>query len=135
MRYNIALLATEPKMSTNYAQTQFAEDAQGYLLSEDSLPHITVAQCKVEDENLIRSIWQEIHEQDLNIPQPYFLGIGMTKKAERLWGVSLIVARDPALVQLQSTIIGVLNRHNIECISPVGDWYRPHLTLARISAP
>lgn len=132
MRYNIALIATNPEKYINYAQKEFSDFAKGYLLSKNSLPHITVAQFKEINRAKILLLWQEIQDSGLIIPQINLIGVSLTRKNDNLWGISLIVKRCSELVRLQEAIITILKNYSIDCISPTGDLYRPHLTLARI---
>lgn len=134
MRYCIALLATVLNPFIEQAQKQFGPTAQGYLLSSASLPHITLAQLSLPSNNDIESIWQDIQKINIAV-QPKFSGIGISRKAHNLWGVSLTVARNPDLMELHRVIINILRQHNIRCISPIEDLYKPHLTLARIPHP
>jgi 2'-5' RNA ligase len=134
MRYIIALLAVNLQLFTDEAQKQFASISQDYILSQNSLPHITLAQFDVDDSNgkLTELMWDDLVSQITSVPQPRFLGFGCTKKFKVFWNVSLSVACDPALVALHTQVLSVLEKYNLTCVSETGDLYRPHLTLARI---
>jgi 2'-5' RNA ligase len=135
MRYIIGLLATSPSFFIQEAQRQFSPTAIEYLLSETSLPHITLAQFKCDTLEILASLWRDVQSSISNIPQPNFLGIGLSKKHNNLWGVSLTVARDAQLIACQRTIVSILKQYDLICISPSDEQYRPHLTLARIPHP
>ncbi len=135
MRYIIALLAQEPEPFIQEAQRQFSPIAQGYLLSNNSLPHITLAQFNVDDVYKLGKIWNELLTYIKDIPQPRFLGIGFSKKTKMPWGASLSVAREPELVALHLIVIDVLKNYGIQSITPSKELYRPHVTLARITEP
>jgi 2'-5' RNA ligase len=135
MRYVIALVALIPSIFTREAQEQFATASEGYLLGTKSLPHITLAQFYLEDQEALLNIWHEVRCKIAHPHQPKFLGLSLTRKAQGLWGVSLLVARDPALVKDHLVAVEILKQYGIRCISEVGELYRPHLTLARIKEP
>ncbi len=135
MRYIIALLAQEPDPFIQEAQRQFSDIAQGYLLSNSSLPHITLAQFDLDDEQKLEEVWRELFACVKDIPQPRFTGIGFSKKAQGLWGTSLSVAREPELVNLHLMVIDVLKNHGIRSITHSKELYRPHVTLARVAEP
>ena len=134
MRYIIALLAINQNLFIEEAQKEFGHISQDYLLSQNSLPHITLASFDLDDnnQNVIENIWQEIQSQIDILPKIRFLGFGLSRKLKIFWNVSLTVARDPELVKLHNQVIEILKNNNLKCISEVGDLYRPHLTLARI---
>ncbi len=132
MRYIIALLAAIPNPFIQEAQEQFSAISEGYLLSGSSLPHVTLAQFYLSDKDALLDIWHTIQDHITDIPQPKFTGMGFTKKAKNLWGASLSVEREPGLVKLHHIVVETLKTYNIQCISDMGELYRPHLTLARI---
>ncbi len=99
MRYVIALLAMFPNLFIQEAQRQFSTVSQGYLLSNNSLPHITLAQFYLDDEDRLIDIWHEIRTNVINVHQPRFLGISLTRKAKILWGISLLATRESELVK------------------------------------
>jgi hypothetical protein len=137
MRYIIALLAKLPDLYVQESQ-KFALISSGYLLSSNSLPHITLAQFDFSDidfndqELKLSQIWLSIQKQIISLPQPKFIGFGFTRKFQDLWNISLTVARDPELVKLHLQITDILQKFDLKCISGFGDLYRQHLTLARV---
>jgi 2'-5' RNA ligase len=135
MRCIIALLAELPNLFIEEAQAQFSRIAEGYLLSNDSLPHVTLAQFYLDNENELKKIWDELQTQVVTMPQPRFTGIGFTQKAKNLWGVSLSVARDSELLNLHCVVVDALQKHTIQPLNDSKELYRPHLTLARIREP
>lgn len=134
MRYIIALVPKSPDIFIAEAQ-KYASEAIGYILSNSSLPHITLAQFESADKNKVENIWQSLQSQTTTIPQPEFIGISITRKAANLWGLSLMARRDEDLVNLHLSVIKLLEKNVISCLSPVGELYRSHLTLARIPEP
>lgn len=132
MRYIIALLAQYPNFFIQEAQKEFAGKHETYLLSENSLPHITLAQFNLENPELLSKIWDELHNKIVHIPQPKFLGLNFSKKSKNLWGVSLTVERSIDLVRLHNLVVGMLVQYNVKCLNQTEESYRPHLTLARI---
>jgi 2'-5' RNA ligase len=132
MRYNIALLAEVPDPFIQEAQKHYSAHSDGYLLSDNSLPHITLAQFYVHNTDIVLEIWNKIQHSIVTTPKPKFIGIGLIKKAKHLWGLSLSVARSTDLVAAHKIVVEILQQHTIQCISNSGEQYRPHLTLARI---
>jgi len=131
LRYNAALLALEPHRYVREAQ-RFAKEAQGYLLGEHSLPHVTLAQFYANPQTYA-AIVDDLHNGG-QIPQIQFNGFhfGKDDHVEGVWWVSLSIARDPALVHLHQFVCSILKRHQTEPLNSSADLYRPHLTLARV---
>jgi len=131
IRYNAALLALEPQQYVWEAQ-RFARNAQGYLLGDQSLPHVTLAQFYADHQtyaaivNNLRTITK--------VPPLQFIGFNFGKDdhEESIWWVSLSIVRDPELVHLHQSVCTILKQHQTEPINSNGELYRPHLTLARI---
>ena len=134
MRYIIALLPTNQNLFIEEAQKQFGTNYESYLLSQNSLPHITLGSFDLEDnnQNVIENIWQETKSQITALPKIRFLGFGLSRKLKIFWNVSLTVARDTQLVELHNQVAKILRKYNLKAVNETGDLYRPHLTLARI---
>lgn len=132
MKYIVALLPDTSDIFIHVANESFGAIAQDYMLSNVSLPHVTLAQFTTEHANLLADICNDI-QTIVELPQIQFIGIGFTKKTETTWNASLTVARTSELIKLHQSILAILNKHSLKTISPSGDLYRPHLTLARIT--
>lgn len=135
MFYGIVLLALNANFFIQEAQRQFATYSEGYLLSNTSLPHITLAHFRADNHEAAYNIWENINKKATDIPEIRLLGIGLNKRNHNLWAASLIVERHSKLVNLHKLVINELNENNMSYRTPSGDLYRPHLTLARIKAP
>lgn len=56
-RYNIALLADNPAPFTQAAKTLFGNNYDTYILSANSLPHITLCQFETSDPKILKDIF------------------------------------------------------------------------------
>src|SRR5581483_2033593 len=115
MRYIIALLAAIPDLYIREAQ-KFKAISESYILSDNSLPHITITQFNLESDELLQKIWNKLKPEINSMPSPRFIGFGLTRKLNKFWNVSLTVARDPELVELQSKVLLILDSHNIKSV-------------------
>lgn len=131
IRYNAALLALEPQRYVKEAQ-RFSKNAQGYLLGEHSLPHVTIAQFYAGPQTYAAIV--DDLEKINTIPQLHFNGFhfGKDEHEADVWWMSLSIAREPALVHFHQSVCAILKQHRIEPVSRSAELYRPHLTLARI---
>jgi 2'-5' RNA ligase len=131
IRYNAALLALDSQRYVGEAQ-RFAKQAQGYLLGDHSLPHVTLAQFYA-NQQAYAAIVHDL-QKVTNIPHLEFTGFNFGKddREEGTWWVSLSIARNPTLMDLHQSVCTILKKHQIQPINRIGDLYRPHLTLARI---
>lgn len=96
MRYIIALLVKEPHLFIQEALKQFSKISQGYLLSNNSLPHITLAPFDLNAKYKLSEIWNELFARIKDISQPKFIGIGFSKKERaRIMRALCIFYKDP----------------------------------------
>ncbi|MCF7853124.1 MAG: 2'-5' RNA ligase family protein [Simkaniaceae bacterium] len=120
------------------AQQLFAPVSDGYLLSEESLPHITVCQFDSKDEEEALSLWNQLEKYALQ-PCPIRLtGVSFVKGVGEHQGVywaELSVARSSELMKIHRVAVELFQSNGYELINDIHDLYRPHLTLARIHKP
>jgi 2'-5' RNA ligase len=107
----------------------------GYLLSLDkSLPHITLCQVITADEKSIDEIW---HLVDKFTFSPEFYGFhtipGTGEYAGSFW-LELSAKRDKPLLAIHQEIKKHLEQRGLVCANASDDYYRPHLTLGRVSS-
>lgn len=134
VKYNIGLLAVkQPENYVQIAQQHFSKVAQGYILSDTSLPHITICQYWGKETSLIPIIntLKKIGEA----PKIHFTGLSFTKDQEQphIWWAELSVAQHPDLIHLHRFVVQLLEEHQISPLNDSRDLYRPHLTFARIA--
>ncbi len=135
MRYNIALYALNPCSYCNVANELFSDISHGYILSENSHPHITLCQFKSEDLKAIASIWQQIKLFNFEVLKPKFLGINFQRGAgehDKFYWAQIIVEREKPIMDMHFKVLNILNENQMKCITDNGDLYKPHVTLARI---
>lgn len=132
-RYNLALLSTgHPERYITAAQHHFQSVADGYLLGNESLPHITLAQFRAF-QDILPPLIEALESAPKTIPVE-LIGLGFSNKASTpLWGASLTVARQESLLTLHQNVVDALTQNGLIPLNSTGDLYRPHLTLARIN--
>ncbi len=135
MRYNIALYALDPESYCNVANELFSDMSQGYILSENSHPHITLCQFKSDDLNVIEAIWEQVKIFNFEVLEPKFLGINFQKGAgehHKFYWVQITVERENPIMDMHLKVLNILNENQMKCITDNSDLYKPHVTLARI---
>jgi 2'-5' RNA ligase len=155
MKYNIALVPVKPNFYKSYvqsAQRNFANHYRQYLLGKDSLPHITL--CQFDDASEFdekKGMSQETLEKIIkklemkfidHVYHPTFIGIHFLKLASQfgelftsdLFSVELLVQREAKLVALHEEIASMMVAMGLKPLNTLGAAYRPHLTLACLSA-
>lgn len=139
--YMIALIPPQDMIMTctQAAQKLFSSVSDDYLLSEHSLPHITVCQFECEQKQIAQAVWKEVASQITTHSVPVQLrGISFIKGLEAHRGfywAELAVARDEELMKMHRLAVVVTQARGLTCLNEIGDLYRPHLTLARIRLP
>lgn len=137
MRYILALTPSKERGSfyVQTAQQLFSELSDGYLLSNQSLPHITICQFEcnsVEEINFIHSeikLWKVSPSLIRFVGMSFIKGVGVYESS---YWAELSVARDQELLEIHKKGISLLKSKSNFCINDINDLYRPHLTLARI---
>jgi 2'-5' RNA ligase len=133
--YNIALVPSDLNFA-NYvielAQSNFAKYEDGYLLSNNTLPHITLCQFKSSQQNL-GLIW-DLAQKELNKGyyirfDGFYLNVEQTKSQDYIWA-GLSVKRDPNIINLQKKIYTILSNCNCEILTSSTQYF-PHLTFSR----
>lgn len=119
------------------SQNLFGAQDCDHLLSEESTPHVTICQFECFQKQVI-NIWEEFKK----LSQPSFTvrfvslsliqGIG---EHENFYWAELSAARNTPLLNLYQMAIGFIQKKGLTLINDYGDYYRPHLTLARIRLP
>ncbi len=134
-KFIIALLAISPDSFIDYAQNNFLDISDRYILQiEQSKPHITLAQFYGEESD-IDMISQHFDQGKYKaIFEPRFISMSFKKdKMEaQIWWAEISVARDPSILSLQKEVEAVLVKRDRQLINASGELFNPHLTLARI---
>ena len=119
------------------AQQLFQPVSHAYLLSEHSLPHVTICQFDCASDDEAHSLWNQIEKLILPFPIQ-FTGMSFIKGwgiHEEYYWAELSVARDHPLIEAHQKTAHFLQSKGYSCINDTGNLYRPHLTLARIKLP
>ena len=153
MRFILALIPPKQTISVylHAAQMLFSPVHDGYLLSDNSLPHITVCQFECDNENDVQVIWKQIEKLNIRPFSPRFTGLSFIKPfSPRFTGLSFIkgvgvheeyywaelsVARDQEMMKVHQLAAGIIRSKGLACLNDSDNLYRPHLTLARIRLP
>lgn len=132
-KYNIALISTgHPEAYIELANIFFKENSQGYLLGQNSFPHITLCQF-MSDRSILPFIIVELEKVDRN-PPIHLTGLRFSNKYNsNLWAASLSVERTSALMNLLQCVVDILYHHNLVPLNPTEDLYTHHLTLAGVN--
>ncbi len=114
-----------------YAGRHFFDIAQGYCLSEKSLPHVTLCQFKTHGMPPRFSGFPGFTSPfDITL-SGYGAHYGRGPHQDYIW-VELLVHKTGPLMALQKAVANYLAGHNIKPLTQGGDYYRPHVTLARM---
>lgn len=139
MNYMIAL-ASPQEIRGKYiqaAQKLFSSASDKYLLSEHSLPHITLCQFDCEEKDAT-AIWDELTDLKMHSYSVRFNGFSFIKGLDvhrDFYWAELSIARDEEIMKIYRTTDAIIHSHGFTCLNEQGDGYRPHLTLARIRLP
>ena len=140
-RYNIVLVpssAEDREKFVNFAQ-KFAEEhlieLQGYLLGNDSIPHITLCQFDGSDKELekIKNVLQILvysnggYIPSFNIFNSKIILSGNLTGKE---AIDLGVEKTSEIMTLHTDVSDIVKKIGLTPLNPSGDLYRPHLTLA-----
>jgi 2'-5' RNA ligase len=132
-KYILALLSKKPDIFVREAQKHFSDLTEGYLLGENSRPHITLCQFFLNSPNLLPEIWEEVQQICPSPPQPSFTKFAFKKnifKDNLTWWAQLVVGPNADLIHLHTLCVFLLEKKGISCINAHGKNYDPHLTLA-----
>jgi 2'-5' RNA ligase len=131
-RFNIALIPTSKTTAFVEAARSLNVDAD-YLLSDISLPHVTLAQFYLDKNseavicNGLRDVLYAFHMRTLDF---IFDQFNVKSENEYFW-VELLPHRNEHCYQFHEKIVKLLQHFNIKCINATLSEYVPHLTLAR----
>ncbi len=140
MRFILALIPPKQTISAylHAAQMLFSPVHDGYLLSENSLPHITVCQFECDSENEAQIIWKQIETLNLRPFSPRFTGLSFVKGVgvhQEYYWAELSIARDEEIMRVHQLAADVIRSKGLACLNDSDNLYRPHLTLARVRLP
>lgn len=140
MRFILALVP--PKSAffpyIQAAQLMFGPAQDGYLLSDHSLPHITVCQFDCESEQEAMGVWQKFADLEIPSHQVRFTGVSYIKDTtseNNLYWAELSIERDETLMLIHEFAVKMLQNQGYACVNKIRNLYRPHLTLARFKLP
>ena len=140
-RYNIALIPNKPgdEVFTRFSRNNFNDISSGYILSENSLPHITVFQFEYQSIN-ISNIVDNFDKLDIQKTYcPSFTGISLImlddpyKEFKDQCAFELGVKKDNDLDLLHNSVVSSMENLGLTACNISRKMYRPHLTLATVS--
>ena len=121
-KYNIALTPVSESRSIIKCAQNFSAIADQYLLGEKSLPHVTLYQLMI-DENDIDHIWGKIYQSlEQHIIDLKFEKFSCITFDNSIFWVSLLPNHCDTLMKIHSLISGAINK-------PIKNNYDPHMTL------
>lgn len=140
MRYILALTPAKETITAyiQAAQLLFSPSSEGYLLSENSSPHITICQFECDDTQQARAIWEDVADLEIDPFPVRFTGVSFLKGSgphQGFYWAEIGVGRDPNIMKVHHAAMKIIESHGLRCLNDSGDLYRPHLTLARIRLP
>tara|TARA_R110002126_G_scaffold291807_1_gene459617 strand:- start:42661 stop:43155 length:495 start_codon:yes stop_codon:yes gene_type:complete len=109
----------------DYAQDKYSDISDGYCLSHNVYPHITLCQFEADEQPMI------FIEELFN---PVFTEASIREGKGSHVGFSWIewvVKKDNWLVKLQETVRGALESEGINVEAAKGSHYYPHMTFCR----
>jgi len=121
-KYNLALIPVSKGVEVIRFANKFANLADKYLLSENSLPHITIYQFAAEEKE-INDVWRKVKEAwkesliDLEFKKFSCITLG-----DSIYGVSLLPDNHEKLQIMHALIARIINL-------PIKKSFDPHMTL------
>ncbi len=134
-RYNIAFLADDPSPFTKVAKTLFGSTYDTYILSENSLAHITLCQFETQEPEILKKIFKDVLALNIITYIPNMIGVHFkkgTKENQGFYMAQILVERENFLIKAHVGILEIIKKYNINCVNASAECYQPHLTLARI---
>lgn len=137
-RYIIALRPKELAVNETFNKMAFhlAANAEGYLLGEEALPHVTICHFTPSVSSEIDwpvEVWARIPHTPLSIALVgVYCHAGEGKHAGTAW-LGLCVKPTPDLKHLHDRVRLALNELPLEVGPPSSQEFFPHLTLARLN--
>lgn len=116
------------------AQALFSPFSGEYLLSSNSLPHITLYQFECDSKEDARMIWSELKREVPKKFTPTITGISFIKKQD-FYQAELSVKREPLLIKMHLKAKKLIEEKGFQKLTEDKDLYRPHITLAHIQMP
>lgn len=101
---------------------EFSDLADNYILGEKSLPHLTLYQFEVEEEEIV-SIWEQLCEKWKEVPiDLMFEKFSCLTFDNHVFWVSLLPNHMEALHDMHEKIASIINK-------PIKKTFNPHMTL------
>ena len=131
--FNIALLPTDETVNKRFvafAQANFAETADMYLLGDSALPHLTLCQFRASGaQAAVEAFATWPGRQALAVTVGPFV---TERNLGKVWA-HFLVAKDPDLMSLQAGCYTHLAALGLET-QHLPETYKPHFTMARLIA-
>ncbi|OGT48304.1 MAG: hypothetical protein A3E82_05810 [Gammaproteobacteria bacterium RIFCSPHIGHO2_12_FULL_38_11] len=121
-KYNLALMPMTINDEVVKLSHVFSDLADKYILNEKSLPHVTLCQFEIEDDE-IDSIWNKVCEQWREDPiDLMFEEFSCLTFDNHIYWVSLLPNNVDALHEMHGKITNIINQ-------PAKKLFDPHMTL------
>jgi 2'-5' RNA ligase len=135
-RYNLAYCPTDDSFAEtciSFAYSELRDLADGFILNaQNSLPHVTLMQFQAEEEQ-IDLLWRQATalcktQYNVNLES---MGLRNSFRTGHVW-VELNIIHEPVLLEMQNNVAIALKASGAELLTPFGQGYHPHLSLARL---
>ncbi len=110
-----------------YAQENYSKKSDGYCLSHNVYPHITLCQFEADEQPMI--FIDEVFNPVFTMPN---IREGQGIHQGYNW-IEWVVKKDDWIVQLQKTVGGALESEGLKVNTSIGELYHPHMTFCRIA--
>ncbi len=119
----------------DFAQANFASHADGYCVSENTIPHITLAQTEIENSAGEKSLTIFLESINSKMPNPDPVNLsyrfGENEHTGKLWA-EISIRRNSSLLNLHNSICGQLEKLGLTIINASRDLFHPHITFCRL---
>ena len=132
------VLAFEERLSSNlvkFAQSNFEEISDGYCLSDQAIPHVTLSQVNLHDFSNIKGLQKELLNINLNkvvlCPTSFSFRYGYNDHEGFIW-VEIGIRKSRDLVEAHKKVCEVLFSYDLKPLNAYGGEYHPHITFCRV---
>ncbi len=133
-RYNLGLIfePTWEERIVYFSQELDAGHQSSVRLAPKASPHVTIVQFEASA-NEAREYWERVHTILPPSLLVSFAGLTLLPSSKEGTWVEISVYRTSALASVQKQALAVLSPK--VPLNKIGDFYRPHVTLARFADP
>ena len=130
MRFILGFIPDKETMAIyiQAAQQLFLSIHESYLLSENSLPHITVCQFESNHDKDTKIIWEQIDTLKISSFSPQLQGLSFIKGVGNRKGyywAEVSVARDQEIMRAHHLATEIVQSNGCSCLNDSGDLFIP----------